>query len=1145
MFPVYRLLLSVRRTNFGGILPLALFLIGIVELAIPSFAQLSTASITGVVRDPSGSPIPNAKIVVTNTDTGVQHPSQTNNAGNYLVLSLTPGHYSLRVTADGFQAAENPSITLEVNQTATIDVTMKVGSLQQTMTVEAAGELVQASTAELGGVVAEKQVVDLPLNGRNFTQLLSLTPGVSPVNVSQNAGGFGNVFSGQQFEFPSINGQTNRSNFFLTDGLINQGAFSSIYAVPPIIDSIQEFKVNSHADQAEFGGVTGGVINVATKSGTNDLHGTAWEFLRNSAVNARNPFQTSVTPFRQNQFGGSLGGPVMLPKLWNGRKMKTFFFGAYEGIRFSQAANSFLHLPTDAELAGNLAGEAQAYNPFTTRPDPNHPGGFIRDPFPGNQIPASLINMPLVDLAKKIRPVLFNTGVGNNNAEDNTPFIQTQNEFDTRVDQTFGDRDFVWFRYSGLYYDTSSSGGIPTYTNHVTNNPAQNYGISWVHTFSPTLVLQAQYGRTHQETNSSTVYNGIPSSTFSSLGFSPNFAGNFIGGFSLLPSIGIAGYSSPIPGTGHSFNPNETNIHEWKANMSKIIGNHTLRWGGEVDGSTFESLYANANSGFAYQQTDNPADPSLDPGNAMASFLLNVVDNAGRRNVHETTRWGGVMGYYFQDSWKASSRLTVNLGIRYDRTFVPPYGLPSTVGQNGGIETGDLNLNNGTYIVQQVPPPCSVRGHAPCIPGDGTLPAHVVAAPDHKIIHDTTNNWAPRVGLAYRLTDTTVIRSGFGIFYDNWAAVNQISQNYEGAWPDVGQQLGNNLNVPTTANPLPTVTGFNPFAAGAGLFPAATPFNQVQWFMDPYIKNPYSMQWNFGIAKELNSTTTVTLDYVGSGDRRTDVGGYNNVALTPGPGNPTLRQPYPYIHPTFYDKSIGRADYEALQFLLTKRFSHGLTYQISYTWSKAIDIGSDGWFGVEGQAVQNPYDLNANRSVAGFDVPQLLSVNITYELPFGTGKEFATGNWFVDHVIGGWQVNMITTARSGVPYNLSVPGDIANTGDTGYLRPNLVGNATLSNPTAKEYFNTAAFAIPPQYTFGNLGRFALRGSAFWDIDSSLFRDFTFFENKTLEFRFESFNTPNTKILGNPNGNILDPNFGVVTGTANAARSLQFAAKIIF
>jgi hypothetical protein len=285
----------------------------------PVFAQLSTASVTGVVRDQSGSMVGGAKLVLTNLDTAVKHQSESNSAGNYVFLSIPPGNYTLEATAPSFQTWQLPRITLAVNQTATIDVGLQVGSLQQTVTVEAAGELLQQSTAEVGAVVAAKQVVDLPLNGRNFTQLLSLSPGVSPISVSQNSNGFGNVASGTAFFFPSINGQTNRSNFFMTDGLNNQGAFSSTYAVPPIIDSIGEFKVNGHNDLAEFGGALGGIINVSTKSGTNELHGTLWEYLRNDAFNARNTFQQSVTVFRQNQFGASVGGPVMFPKLYNGR----------------------------------------------------------------------------------------------------------------------------------------------------------------------------------------------------------------------------------------------------------------------------------------------------------------------------------------------------------------------------------------------------------------------------------------------------------------------------------------------------------------------------------------------------------------------------------------------------------------------------------------------------------------------------------------------------------------------------------------------------------------------------------------------------------------------------------------------------------
>jgi hypothetical protein len=1131
-------MLRALRVRVSGLLCALVLLI-----APGAYAQLSSASVTGLVRDSSGSIIPNVKIVLRNVGTSVERTTTSNSAGNYVFLNITPGTYSLEASASGFQTTQISSLVLDVNQTATLDVTMQVGTLQQTVSVEAAGELVQAATSELGAVVSTKQVLDLPLNGRNFTQLLSLTPGVVPISVAQNAGsGFGNVASGTAFEFPSINGQTNRSNFFMTDGLNNQGAFSGTYAVPPIIDSIQEFKVNSHNDQAEFGGALGGIINVASKSGTNELHGTLWEYVRNDAFNARNTFQNSVTVFRQNQYGVSAGGPVVFPKLYNG-KNKTFFFGAWEGFQYSRAANSFLHLPTDAELSGNLAGQVQAYDPLTTRPDPNNPGNLIRDPFSGNQIPASRIDTRLVSFAKTIRPPLFNTGVANNNAIDNTPFRQHQNEYTARIDQNVGAKDFFWFRYSSIYYDTLGSGGLPGVINTITDNPGQDYGASWVHTFSPGLILQAQYGRAHQETNSFTTYSNLSAGTVSGLGFDPNFYSNFIGGLSVVPAIAISGYSNPIPGANRSLNPNETNVHQWKANVSKVWGSHTLRFGGEVNSSTFESLYTSANSSYAFQQTSLNGTGN---GNAMASFLLNVPDSAGRRNVHETTRWGGVTGYYFSDSWKVMPRLTINIGLRYDRTFIPPYGQENTVGQNGGIEAGSINFNNGTYIVQKLPPSCTSRGHAPCIPGDGTLPAHVVVSDTGKIYHDTTTNWGPRLGLAYRVSNTLAVRAGFGIFYDNWAAVTQTSQNYEGTWPDIGQQLANNLNVPVPGALLPTVTGQNPFAAGGGAFPAPTPFQQVQWYMDPYAKNPYSMQWNFGVAKELNNSTAVTVDYAASGSRRLDVGGYYNVALTPGPGDPTARQPYTYIHPTYYDRSIGRGNYNALQFQFNKRFSGGLAYQVAYTYSKSIDIGSSGWYGVEGQSVQDPYHYNNDRSVSGFDLTHVLSINVLYELPFGKGKKFSSGSGFVDYIIGGWQVNAIGFARSGQPYNVTVSGDGANTGNTGYLRASLVGDPNISNPNSARWFNTAAFASPAPFTFGNLGRYALRGSAFWNVDASIFREFKFLETRALEFRAESFNTPNTVIMGNPNSNVSNPaQFGTVTGTANSPRSLQLGLKVRF
>jgi outer membrane receptor protein involved in Fe transport len=1105
------------------------------------FAQLSSASVTGVVRDTSGSVIPGVKITLQNVATSVAHNTVSNTAGNYVFLGITPGEYTLQAEVTGFEVSKMPEFTLAVNQTATLDLTMQVGTVTQSLTVEASGQLVQSATAELGTVVTEKQVFDLPLNGRNFTQLLSLTPGVAPVSVSQNSGGFGNVFTGGNFVFPAINGQTNRSNFFLMDGINDQGSFQSTYTVAPIVDQIEEFKVNSHNDQAEFGGVLGGVINVVTKSGTNQLHGTAWEFLRNNDLDARNTFYSAVTPYRQNQFGVAAGGPVMVPKIYDGRN-KTFFFGAYEGQRFTQASNNYLHLPTDAELSGNLAGEAQAFNPYSTRPDPATPGAFIRDPFPGNQIPANLIDTTLVNFIKQIRPPLQNIGIANFNAIDTTPYVQTQNEFSARIDQTLGSKDFLWFRYSGLYYNTTVTGGLPGFTSASTY-PAVNFGGSWVHTFSPSLILQAQLGRAKQENNGQTVDPTVSNSTITSLGFASSFGGNFIATPLLLPSLGISGYSNPIPGTGKTLDPNFTNVWQYKANVSKVVGSHTLRFGGELNSNTFESIYANSNVGFAYQQTGNPENSSQ-PGNSMASFLLDVPDSAGRRNVHETTRWGGVMGVYFQDQWKATPRLTVNLGLRYDRTFQPPYGTNATIGQNGGIETGEYDLSNGTYIIQKLPPSCNSRGYAPCIPGDGTLPPHVVVSPNGKIYHDTTTNWGPRVGLAYRLTNTFAIRSGFGIFYDNWAAVTQTAQNYEGDWPDIGQQLANNLNVPVPGKAVPTVTGLNPFAT-SGFFPAPTPFNQVQWMMDPHAKNPYSMQWNFGLAKQLNHSTTVSADYVGSGTRRMDVGGYYNTALTPGPGNPQDRSLFSYAAPTFYDRSVGKGSYNALQFLFDKRFSNGLAYQVSYTWSKVLDDGSDGWYGVEGFSVENPYSYQNNHSVAGYDLTHVLSVNVVYELPVGKGKPLATHNTALDYIIGGWQVNTIAQAHSGLPYSITADGDIANTGNTGYERANIIGNPNLATSSAKEWFNTAAFAIPATYTYGTSGRNILRGPAFWNMDASLFRKFPFTETKALEFRAEAFNMANTVILGQPQSDISGANFGVITNTQNSSRIIQFGVKLSF
>jgi hypothetical protein len=388
--------------------------------------------------------------------------------------------------------------------------------------------------------------------------------------------------------------------------------------------------------------------------------------------------------------------------------------------------------------------------------------------------------------------------------------------------------------------------------------------------------------------------------------------------------------------------------------------------------------------------------------------------------------------------------------------------------------------------------------------------------------------------------------------------VSQMAQNIEGSWPDIGQLIAQNLNRPSAISLTPTATTQDPFAGGGGLFPAPTPFNQVQWFYDPNIKNPYSMQWNFGVQRELNPTTTVEVNYVGSGARRLNVGGYYNTALTPGPGAPQSRAPYTYIAPTFYDRSIGNGSYHALQLELGKKYGNGLAYQVAYTYSKSIDEGSSGWFGVEGQSLTDPYNVAGSRGPSGFDLRHTLSVNAVYQIPVGKGMRFSTGNRIFDYIVGNWQINNIFSARSGVPFNVYYgASDLANTGNVawaGYERANLVGDPNKGScpnnspvGSASCVFNTSAFADPAPFTFGNSGRDAFRSPTYWNLDTSVFRQFPFWgEGRRIEFRAEAFNVFNTVILGSPSNDISNTKtFGTVNTTANSSRQLQLGAKIIF
>lgn len=709
------------------------------------------------------------------------------------------------------------------------------------------------------------------------------------------------------------------------------------------------------------------------------------------------------------------------------------------------------------------------------------------------------------------------------------------------MDQNFGAHDILYGRISYYNEPSSSSAGFPGALNQ-----SSLYGWNAVvhesHVFGTNSILDLHFGRNFGNDDLNIIFSNAPKNFANSLinvGFSSDYISNFTAASgSLIPTISIAGYTST---SGSVITATQiANTYELGGDFSQIVGKHTFKAGYsfQTDGSYGPNVgAAEATSSF---QTSNLKNPT-GTGDALASFLIGVPNSSSRRDGLKNLHSGGVQGAYLQDQFKVTPRFSLNLGVRYDVSFWPIYGYFG----NGRGYVGDIDLNNGTYILAGVPPPCSSTVGAPCIPG-GTLPANVVVTKqsNHAIHNTDWNNWQGRVGLAYRVSDKMSVRAGYSRFYDEWNNITQIAQNLGGSWPSISSQMINSQNTA-----LPTTNIGDPLSLGSGavFYPTATPFTRASYFWDPNMKTPYADQWNAGIDQQLNGQTTFSIAYVGSHDSRLDNGGINNTARYPGPGNAATvagRQPYPYITPTNYDDSTGNSNYNALQTRLSRATSNGLTYLISYTWSKSIDLGCSGSFGVEGCSIQNPYDPGADRSVSGFDLTNIFSGSLVYELPFGKGKWLNPSNAAASYLAGGWQINSIVNLNSGTPFYVTYNGDLANIGNT-FVKANVIGNPTPTNRGPTKWINTAAFATPAPYTFGTMGRNSLRSDWNRNLDLSLFRSFPIKEIVNLEFRAEAFNATNTAVFATPNDVINAPNFGVVTSTANTPRELQLALKLNF
>jgi Cna protein B-type domain. len=1152
-------------------------------LLIPSApvlrAQSATGEVMGTITDRSGGGVPGAAVKLINQGTQVVEQVQTQQSGSFLFIGVRPGSYTLTAEMAGFKTAQVPVFSLSVNQTLVQNITLDVGTLGETITVSSEAPLLQQASAELGTVIAEQAVHELPLNGRNFTQLMLLTPGANPVSTAQGSTGVGfqdagvSGIPGTVFSKPSLHGQQNRSVLYYLDGIINTDFRGSIYGVLPIIDAMDEFKVQSHNEKTEFGGVTGGVVNMVSKSGTNDIHGSAWEFVRNNAFDARNPFTDFCNPARcgpgssaftaaapvayhQNEFGAAGGGPII--------RNKTFFYAAYEGWRYNKAPLTTVLLPTAAELSGDFSHSfytQQIYDPSSTV---CAGGTCTRQPFANNVIPQNLI-LPAMQsyLNSYLGRPNFTGIVGSNYIETRAQTDQA-NSWQIRLDQNFNERNTLFFRLSQMWVTDIAPVAGTTETTPSTYH-AYNFGGGYYHAFRPNLILDVRAGAVLKPY----VFNQAASS----LGIAPATSAGFknveqFGG--MVTDLATPYVASDTGQRGNSYRGNPG--VNWDAGLTWIVGKHNIKTGAQF---IYVNRYQNnlfQQYTFADAQTSNAG--AARTGNSLASALLGLANTyTGQLPQYASVyfrfnTWAG----YVQDEWKIKPNLTVNLGLRYDY-------LTSITPLNGRL-SNDLDLFHQKYLIgSKAIPACDPNAATfvdPCIPGGiGSVPFNqniVFTGKTSAGPPAVGDNVGPRAAFAWGFARNTVLRAGYGVYFDTVSARSQYAQNtIEGpTWPwttGIGTQNANfatgGIYPGAAGNPLTSITSLvgnfpKPFIAPSPWTSAGGGYNN-----DPSYKNPLSQQWNVEIQRQLGASMMLSVAYVGSKNTRLDYTGWANAARQASPvGTPlgaidSLKL-MPFMVPNWhYTQSIGIANYNGLEMKFERRFSNGLLTLLSYTWSRSLD-NSSGFFAAEngsggGSVVQNYFTPHQNYGVSGYNVPQLLTWSTVYDIPVGRGRRYLNRgplSW----VLGNWGMNYVFIARSGQPFNLVVNGDIANISGnggslSGYGRPNLVGDPTSScssGPARSEncFFNPAAFATPTG-SFGNFGKDVLHNEAFYGMDLSLVKNIPLGEKRAIQLRFEGFNVFNFQILGTPGTTIGQSTAGVVSTIASTPRQLQIGAKVSF
>ncbi|WP_158941341.1 TonB-dependent receptor domain-containing protein [Granulicella sp. S190] len=1162
-----------RRVFFPTAVAIVLFAISQTGLA-----QKDAGAIAGVARDASGAVISGVTITATDPDHGTAVTVSSNASGEYVIGPLKVGRYTISARKPGFTSVVSTPITLQVQQRVVFDVTLTVGAVNESVTVTDSTAQLQTETSDLGQVIDSRQISNLPLNGRDFAQLALLSPGTAPAapgSRDQSSFGF------------SANGARSLQNNFLLDGIDNNSNLpdllnGSSYVIEPPVESLQEFKVQTSSYTAEFGRGNGAIINAVTHSGTNQLHGAVYEFFRNDALDARNYFDVTRQPYKQNQFGFTVGGPIVLPKLYNGRN-RTFFFTDYEGFRSVDSEPIPAIVPTAAQQAGDFSANLDPTTPISDpnsgapvvdcNNQPTYSGeifnsrlaqqstlngtGFCGVPFGyTNGLPTNIIPNNVIDPLAMRLAALYPAANANNpgyNFISSPKRVINRNNFDVRLDEQVGTADSAFARYSFETVPTNipavfgpvADGG--DFFSGISNTHYHSLALGETHIFNPHLINEFRFG--YNRIVASRLQPGYNSSIAQQIGFPGIPVAEDNGGLPQLTFSDVSTIGSSL------YLPSQElqNTYIISDNVTWVVGNHSLKFGAEIGRNEFGIYQPAAPRGtldFGTQFTDNPGSETTGTGGSgFASFLLGIPDSGSISNAINIDYFRPSWSFYAQDDWKVSNRLTLNYGLRYE--------LYQTVRERNNHEA-TYDLATQTLIVPKGQPSTLTPQLAALIP--------VSATGSDGLIKPDLNNFAPRVGLAYTLAQKSVIRAGYGFFYGG-SESGPYSNPSAGYNPPYYATNSYSPNCSLgSANPNQTdcsITGLSVLANGFPANALTDPNTPLLYSLDPHLVTPYVQQYQLSTEYQLPQSFLLTVAYAGSHGLKLYTF-FNGNEATPSP-DPTAdvasRRPIPAIDaPIQWFRSSGKSNYNSLQFSVARSAASGLSLLAAYTYAHGLDNASAANLGSQnGGDFRDFRHPEAEYGNSDTDVRHRFTFSSLYPLPVGQGERFlGNSGKALDTVIGHWQLGGIVTLSTGNWYTATDAVNFANVPDGGgnvgsSQRPEYAGNPNSKPCLAGTYFNTCAFTDPAQGSFGNVNRNTIAGPGTEDVDFSVFKLFHVAERLNVEFRSEFFNILNhynplfapAAASATVGATVRDtPGFGFLTA-AQAPRQIQFSLKLTY